>query len=566
MALNSGIVTGLMAYRLSKEFFGESALFYRETETIDYELYGITDYSSGSFTRIQNDLLKPFAAANSGNVTVKVLNFPAEYTFPNDHLRAAKFNFQVEIRRTPSNLSGFQPEITGNYYKGLDQSFFSNYGNSFDSFSENFDFSNEENGNKSFNHSFSFVLRSGGKPKAAEIAQSLFSNDKDTTFGISTFSNGMVQADTGAYQNYFNESYDLLKNSFSFSKKREFLPFGETPYYYNLVHSLSVREDGIIEVEEKGDINGRFTFSQADQGYSILNAGAYSRCSSFYNTYKNIGAGTSVSTSLLNLPLISSRTLEKPNLRVAYSIKYNDDPSIDVANQVSLEKILDVDYSDGKFVNINQTYNFTSLVSPIYENLDADIDGILVVSISESEAEVQSYYENGPFYNPNWPSQNIIKFAGYLPNRRKSFGFTNNYTNNPIYNFTLDGYNYRIFDYRLSDTKPPDVVTEYKIINRTSKMSLINYAYQTERGTKSVSITAKLNRPSSNVFSSPVSDISGRLLSIYRWGIGKLMSAFFGLNTLALTYHLSDIQYSFDSENNISMNISVTYTIKKYTA
>ncbi len=564
MSLGSGIQTGLLSWSLKREQLGDG-IYFRDLQTYDYEIYGISNPSPSGFSQIENDLLKVFSSTKSGDITVKGLGFPADYQFPNDHVRAAKFNFQVEVRSVPSNLSGSQNEITGLYYKGLDQSFFSNYGNLLDSFSENFSFANEENGNKTFGHDFSFVLRSGGRTGAAALASGLFGNDKDTTFGISAFIGGISGGDTGNFQNYYNESYDLLKNSFSFSKKREFLPFDAAPYLYNLIHSLNVLENGIIEVDEKGDIQGKLTFANAQAGYDSLKSSSYARCSGVYESYRNVGAGVSVTGSLANLAIASNRTLVKPSLSISYDIKYTDDPNLDSSNLISVEKILDVDYSDQKFVNINHTYNFTALINPTYPNMDNDFVNNISQASTYSPIIVQDYYQNSPFYRTDWPLEHAVKFASTLPNRRKNFSASFSYTNNPIYFFGLDGYTYNSFEPKITDVIPPDVISEYKIINRPTKTSLINYAYQTERGTKTISITARLQRPP-NVFNAPVSDLSEKLLSIYRFGVSKLMETFFGLNTLALTYHLSDIKYTFDSENQLTMGISITYTIKKYTA
>src|SRR4051812_9472537 len=97
----NGVNTGLLGYTLRKEFLGDG-LVYREVEVFDYELFatptsltGITNYSD------IETLIKGSFSTYSGDVNVKVLESPADYTMPNDHLRVGKFNVQVEVKRVP---------------------------------------------------------------------------------------------------------------------------------------------------------------------------------------------------------------------------------------------------------------------------------------------------------------------------------------------------------------------------------------------------------------------------------------------------------------------------------
>jgi hypothetical protein len=164
----TGITTGLLGYTLRKEFLGE-ALPYREVEVYDYEFFSTQLTGSTPYTDIESNI-KSYYAGVSGDITYKILESPADYTFPNDHLRVGKILAQVEVRRTISGLSGNFPELTGNYYKGLDSSFFNSYATLFNDFKEEFSFENADNGNDIFSHSLSFTLQSGGKNKAIEIA------------------------------------------------------------------------------------------------------------------------------------------------------------------------------------------------------------------------------------------------------------------------------------------------------------------------------------------------------------------------------------------------------------
>jgi hypothetical protein len=558
----NGITTGLLGYSLRSEFLG-NGLFYREVEVFDYEIFATPSSLTGinTYADIEGHIKASFALY-SGDINVKVLESPAEYVFPNDHIRVGKFNVQVEVRRLPTNLTGSNPEITGNYYKGLDQNFFLNYSTILNNFSEEFTLETDENGSKVFGHNVSFLLQSGGKETATALASGLFSNDKDTTFGISSLVNAEI-ANTGTHVNYYTETYDLVRNSFSFNKRRTILPTSGATYTYNLNHSLDFKTDGIIDVTERGNFQGRLTFDQAKAGLDSMYPNAFGRCNGVYTTYKDFSAGTTVGDSLISFAVSSNKTFNKPTLSADYEVTYTNNPNI--VNSGSLEKILEVELTDNRYTNINHTFNFVYLRNPVYPNMDVDYIPQLTSAETTSPTEVSNFYTNSIFYNPAWPNMNRVRLVANTPNRKKNFSISFSYTNNPIYLITIDGVTYRILEYKTTDTKPVDIINEYKIINRPTKKSVINYAYQTEKGAKSISLTAKIAR-SGNVITSPRSDLSANIVSLYKFAVGKLMETFVGTTVLSLTYFLSDIKYGVTSDNEITVDLTVTYAIKKYIA
>jgi hypothetical protein len=563
---NNGLTTGLLGYKLRKEFLGVG-LFYRETEVYNWKIYsraGAGTNYSGIETYIKNAF-----ASYSGDVRVKQLDTPADYQFPNDHLRVAEFNVEIEIRRPITGVSGiadFNPELTTNRYKGLDQNFFTSYATYFDSFGEDFTFESRDDGSSVFIHNVNFSLTSGGKPKAQEIISGIFSNDKDTTLGINVLSNGVVIANTGLYQNYFNESYDLFRNTFSFSRKREILPSSGQPYLYDLSHSIVYKNNGLIDVSEKAKINGRISFGQAQDGYVALYASAFTRCNTKFNDFSSLVAGAGVTDSLVNLPITSSRTLNKLGNLVEYEISFSNDPNLNTNNNTTREKTTEIQRDEQGFITINQNYNYTSLVVPISGGSDARYVTILQQADSESANEVVGIYTTGPFFDARRPTINRVRLSAATPNRKKQFNIAMSYSNNPIYFVTLNSITFAVLEFSVSDAKPSDMVTEYKIINRPDKRSILNYAYQTERGTKTVNISARLQRSAANMFSSPRSSIAAELYSVYKYAIGKAMETFNGNSFIALSYYLSDLRYGLSSDNELTMEIAITYAIKKYLA
>ena len=249
MATLQGLVTGTLAYSLKREFLG-SAVALRDVETYDYEIFSV-DFSGLSANQIQTQIKNQFYQIYSGDVKVNVFNTQNSYQFPSDSIRSTKYNVSVELKKPVQNLSSMMPELNSGYYSGIDSSFWFSYGQYLLDFKEEFGFATNSNGNREFNHQVSFGLQTGlpntdsqtgRKSNAQNIASGIFANDKNTTFGISTLS-GIVSsiADNTVYRNYYSESYDLFKNSYSFSRKREMLPLLSSPHNCSATTEFSLR-------------------------------------------------------------------------------------------------------------------------------------------------------------------------------------------------------------------------------------------------------------------------------------------------------------------------------------
>jgi hypothetical protein len=345
-------------------------------------------------------------------------------------------------------------------------------------FKEDFTFQQNENGNKDFSHSLSFGLQSGNsKNKAIEIASGLFAADKDTTFGIVAMFSGVGIADTGSYQNYYTESYDLLRNSYSFSKKREVLPVNATPYVYNLNHSIDMREDGIFSIEEKGDVQGKLTFNQAYAGADSLISAAFTRCNGFYNTYKNFVGQNVTTLNLISAPVKITKTLNKPSLSTTYAIEFTNNPLFNT-NGTTTEEVVELDADPQNIVDIKHKFNFT------INKRNPPVDGFLTLmddAVAKSQSYIPAYYAASNFYSVGRPI-NLIKDDFSYPSNKSKASMTLNYSSNPRYIVVINGKAYNVLDYTVSDTKPIDIINEYKVINRPDKTSVLNYAYQTEQG------------------------------------------------------------------------------------
>jgi hypothetical protein len=558
----SGITTGLLGYTLKKELLGD-ALYYRETEVFNYEIYSanVSGISGSNFlpSVIHRNIYNEFTGKYSGDINVKVFQVPGDYYFPADSLRAAKFNVQVEVRRLPSGVTG-QSELTSGYYRGLDSSFFANYATVLNDFKEDFGFEMAENGSQIFNHNISFALLTGDRNLASTIAGTLFANDKDTTFGVSAMIGGVTIGDTGQFLNYFTESYDTIRNVFSFNKKREILPLSGATYVYNLVHTLEFKDDGFCDVTERGNVKGARTFPQAQAGAETLIAAAYTRANTFYSNYRNFAAGTSITDALVTAPTRTIRNFNRPSIEADYEINFTNNPNFG-ANSVLTDETIELDADEKNLVDIKHSFNFTiNKRNPPAGGISSLID----TAYANSYTRVNSYYTASNFFNAGLPIDRI-RYVMNWPSNRSKGGIDLDYSNNPKYFVTINGIMFYSLETKVQDTRPADMLTEYKVVNRPNQTSILNYAYQTDKGQLQVSIVANLGRNPNEFVGGFRSNIGTTFQTLYRYGVQIFMNQFQNVIPASFTYQLSDIKYSVNSDGVLQLNLSFTYTLKKYT-
>jgi hypothetical protein len=561
MAIFSGFMTGLMGYSLKKEMLSD-ALFFKELQTFKYSINSL-DISGLSPYTIQQNIYNEFKTKYSGDINVKVFNQPTDYTFPNDSIRVSRFEVEVQVRSVPQQLGLWQPELGTNYYKGLDSGFLQDSGMPLLDFREDFGFETNDNGLQIFNHNLSFGLLTGNKQIAVKVASGIFSKDKDTTFGISTMVGSLATiADPTTYQNFYTESYDTIRNVYSFSRKREILPSGIAGYIFNLIHVLDLKDDGIIDVTERGTVRGKLTFLQAQQGADSLIFTSYARCNAFYGAYSSMAnsfTGT-ISSPLITAPTRTLRMLNRPALTNDYEVGYTNNPEFKSDGSV-IEEIIDLNDLEIGIMSVKHTSNFT-----INKRSSAISFATLIQNSVASSPGVVSGYFNA--YAPGaWQLHHIKKEIAWPNKKNKNAHVVMEYSNHPKYFVKINGVSFRTLDYKVAHTKPVDMVTEYKVINRPSQTSIVNYAYQTERGQVTINIDAGISRNPDEFISSFRSDIGTVVSSLYSFSTTVFFNEFRGSIPISFTYYLSDIKYTYNSDNGLLQLTTVyTYSLKKYVA
>jgi len=203
-----------------------------------------------------------------------------------------------------------------------------------------------------------------------------------------------------------------------------------------------------------------------------------------------------------------------------------------------------------------------------YNKRTATTDFATLISntVSSSPTTAQAYFS---LYVPNpvWPLHLVKREMVWLNRKNKGAKVTMTYNNHPKYFYDLDGYTYNLFEYKIEHTKPVDIVAEYKVINRPSKLTVVNYAYQTEKGQVLATINANIGRqPDEFVAATPFRrDLGGHLTRLYQFACKLFFSEFNNVVPVAFTYYMNDIKYSYSSDlGSLQLTVSFNYTLKKY--
>lgn len=576
--LFQGLVTGSLSYELRKEFLANSFEF-RKVETFNYEIYSV-DFLTLDPKIIQNKIKDEFNSVYKGDIKVKVFSTQNTFQFTSDSIRAARFNVSVEIFNKIDNDS---PSLDKQLLIKL-----RDYSTNILNFKEEINFSKNQNGSREFNHSVSFGIRdnennlgeAGRKTLAQTIAEQILGTDKINDYNLGEVIPEIVLeqiSDDNNYKNYFSETYDLIKNTYSFSKKREILPFGSTTdsSTFNVSHSLTMNDNGIIEVNEKTNFLAKKDFDQAVSELENFYSNSYSRCLEIFNIFHNSNILleerlNTVDTNLINIPIKLVKNYNKQSLSFEYSVNYSTNPQTKTFNGLEyiVSETIDfvVDAYNKIEANHSFDYTFNKTKDSNYQNY---IQNILIPTKIQSQQDMETYYQNMfPASKLVYPNLKLTKSSASLPNIKTKSTLRYTYSNNPTYFVEVNGIVFKIYEVTVDIKKPTDIVNEYKIINRTSRnnKAVLSYAYQSEKGEIQIKINATVGKNSKNFFGNgnfeKIGDqdnlaLKDCLISIYKDAGQKFLSNF-NAASVCFNWFISDSNFSFDSDNG-TINAVITY-------
>ena len=582
-----GLITGNLAYSLKREFLGNSINF-RNIEEFNFDIYS-TDFATLSAAVIQSGVQAQFQSLYSGQITVTAFSTQNTFTYPSDSIRSSKFSVTVQIKDAIPNLNTQQPELTSPYYKGIDGAFWGIYGSNILDFKEDFSFATNENGNRVFAHNLSFGLQTGWtgdntttgrKVFAQGIASGIFAQDDNTTFGLTTMIGQITGvANTGIFRNYYQESYDLFKNIYSFSRRREELPYDQlNGSLQNLNYQIVMAEDGTIDVTEKATTQGYISFSTAQNNLNNYLSGAYGRCSGKYQQFYNSGIilqdpeyGTLSSLlPLINTPVKTIKTFDSNALVANYEVTFTNNPTFSGDNTITSQTL---EFNIGEYDQVDATHTFDYTVNRIVQNSGYIVTGLMANTTGNSPNTVKAYYvTNLATISGIYPQLNMIKSVISAPDIKTKATAKFIYSNNPTYFVTVNNVTYPVLDYAVEVINPPDIITEYKIVNPVGNSSILSYQYQTEQGKVNIRIKSIIGKNSNQFYPDGTGSFENLdniskpltyfLQPLYMLG-GQVLLQQFNYPIEGLNWYLNESKYSLDSDSNLIVDLDYVYTLKK---
>jgi hypothetical protein len=545
----SGNLT-LLGYSSKREYFG-NAVSFREVDLYNYE-YTVLDFNnlasylagtSNLSQAIQNEFKKQIGIF-SGDANITSFEIVSSPNVVEEQIRAGKYNISVEVRKPIQNVSDVtssDPNYIGidtirNNYLGLNN------------FTESFSFEEGDTSRK-IKHDISFELRSGGAPLAKTIASGVLKNEP-TSFGLNILPGYLgTYSDANSF-NYYSESYDLFKNSFTFSKNKEIYKGNASQATVDVTSSVEFSTEGFLLISETIKARGNQTFNQALSVLNSESSNSYSRCSTIFNNYKNY-ANINSSLTLLSTPINSVKRYNVPAFEAELDQKFTSNPIYSSSYKKSQSLSLDRDING--INRIKNDYTFSPLKNIDVSDFSVNLSGIL--STISPATEVGTFY-TGAVNIPKTISE--ITTTSKVSNRKKEFMLSYDYSDDIRYNSTVNGVTFKNLDITFDEKYPQDQLKEYKVINKAT--TLVNYAYQQNPGEKKITYKARRVRPSTNQFLT-LSLPSSEILALHLDAVKRMQNSF-NSNDL-VNYYLNKTSFTLDNQNSINFEFSVSYTRKR---
>ena len=539
----NGLNLSLLGYSSKRDYFGGDAVVFRQVDTYSYE-YIPADLGQIAGTGLSPNisaLISGQIAAFSGDVTIRTMEIPNSYDNLEEQIRTAKYRITVEVRNSigsgdTSAYLGLNA-VTQTGYAGLN------------GFSENFQFENSEESQK-FHHSINFELRTGDRSFAQTIASGILKNEPSFGTGVLT---GYLQTYSDVNStNYYTETYDSFKNTYSFQKTKTLYKLTGLGYTFDVDTHFDYN-DGISTVTDGIKVRGLATFTQAQDGLTTLIGQSASRAQTVYSAYANFGGIASAGT-LFTSPLKTVSKFNPQALAAEASLTFTDNPLY--AGNYKQEQALTLARDVNEITRVTNNFNFTLL-----KNITGDMDSAYTSYFNGLATTVIASGEAAAYYNSyGYPrTLALVDVSAKSPRRKRTFSISYEFSDDPRYSVTVNGIFFPNLDTKVSDNSPKDGITEYKVINKPQ--TLVNYSYQQTPGVKTATLTAIRSRPASNQLTS-FSVPSGEVAALYLQSLNLLTKTFTNLH--GLNYYLSNLSLNITNENKLEMTTTINYTRKKY--
>ena len=569
----------ILGVQRRSDYFGERTANYRTVDTISVEGYidvraSNTDYKGvrQALSEIDSyvnsasteDVLDSIVINGTGFGTGKIisLDFPASTAVDENQITIGKYTADIEIYHS-GNLRDSLENVSVPYPQFLD------------SFSEDFSISLGKDNTYSLDHTLDITYLSGKAggvnidpiSGAKTLAKNLFAQSPTQISTVIPYSYGSINV---ASREYFNETYNIVDGSTTFSKKISLLPSGSgMNYSLKLSNNFEFDQLGIVTVSENGEIQPRTTeyLEEALEGLNVEIAKSYNRCNTVYNSYQNYlntGVGDNNTYTLYSNPITLNKNINNSAGTSNYSVTYTDDLGYVTMESEGLgftttERTIDMSIDAGGLSTLTEQGTVTTAHSK-----DVTFDPYsLIPQRSEAFQRCKSFFDD------NTPALNAFS----LKNVNSKFTV-------PIYGKQVS-YNYTFKDDPFLYTEAQDPIFSRKKITNSDKIgvpnqSLITFpnsdqvlhtADQTSLGTRTTKFEGQLRRRKyiSNI-QSPV--IPQNAIDLAKTDCLQEAYNVFVTNPKIRSLdqgqiYVGNASISFDSRNSFSMNVDSTFTMER---
>ena len=497
-----------------------------------------------------------------------------DFSEKDNPVRMGSYTADIEIYEEGSIADEIDGENT-NLYPNLRTTLESHKMHLLDSFSENFSFDAGEDSAFNYSHSLSFKYIAGeSNVDYIALAKSLAGailgdvnfvpSQADIPFG--EYAGLYDEAIYRASKHKYDESYDLVDLSFSFSKKLDFLPHSTITYTRTNNRSLTRDTEGFINVTENGKIKSRTTdFSQAQLGLSTAIGDSYGGCVTMISDFGLLD-GSSIQAGLNTQYISLGKTLNRQENSIDYNIVYTNNPRVTAAGIHDYSISISEDYSEGTLSASENgtfrpygikdtTFNGTSLASSI-------LSSSAHTRVTNAVANYLANYSETTSINS---SENLKRtnFSIDYPRYGQQISYSCDYSVDGKFLSSSDSATYGLISVEctVSDSSPKIMRKSYMVPNVGE---FLQEGYQTEVGTRGISITAQKAR-SANYLSNPPT-LQAQLAYLYNTAFHEMMRIPRNYpNNVIKEMWITGSTFDFDSSSGqITLKLDVSFTMVGY--
>ena len=557
----------ILGVQRRSDYFGERTANYRTVDTVSIEGYIDVRDSNPDYKGVRqalSDIDSYVAAASTEAVIDDViingtgfgagrltsLDFPASTAIDEDQIRIGKYTASIEIYNS-GNLRDSLENASVPYPQFLEE------------FSEDFSVSLQKDNTYSLTHNLSITYLSGVSEgitvdpisTAKTLAKNLFSQIPTQFSTVIPDSYGSIASSA---RQYFNESYNIIDGSSTFSKEISLLPSGMSNYSLKVSNNFEFDGQGIVKVSENGEVAPRTTeyLEEAREALDIEIAKSYNRCNTVYNSYKNyLNTGVADNNHVLyNEPLTITKNVDNSAGSSTYSVTYTDNlgyANSDIREERSIA--FNIDAAGVRTVSENGT-----VISINSKSVNFD-PYALIPSRSTVFQRCKNWYD---YQMPPPNSYHLKNFNNKftVPRYGKQISYT--------YTFTDDGSIFTeaedsLFVRKNIINSDRIGVPNQSLITFPNTDELLHTANQTSLGTRSTKFDGQLRRAkytntlNSRVIPQTAIDTAKSECIVQAYNVYAINRNIRSLDRGQI--YVGSANYSFGSNNSFSMNVDCTF-------